>query len=255
MSAPVDPPETVVDPPVNPGPWASDLATYLGDNAEAIAAADRYMREKVQPRITELEEGSAAARELYKDLIANPESTLAEVVTELYGEERPDVVEGFTKLFEPAPEPTPRLTPPEPTAAPVAPEDAEMREWYQAKRDEEAREAQAAAYAELLQDMRTAHPDLDDTDMDLIHPFIASAQGDTEQAYAGYQAFQDQFKTKLGVTEPTPEPTPTAPAVLGTTAAAAAAPPVVEQYKTYDEAWDAWQAEKATTAPPVVGSA
>lgn len=258
MSAPVDPPapppvvetppaapETTPE-PANLGPWAGDLAEYFGENAEAIAAADRYMREKVQPARTQFETETAPARELYKDLIENPETTLAEVVEELWGTEK---AQQFATLFGE----------PEPASTPAVPD--EVPEWAKplVEREQAARDAELAAqgqaeYERVLAELQAAHTDLTDADMELIHPFMASASGDPEAAYAGYQAFKAAFVAEHGAT-PAVEPTPTPPPVLGAEGTAPSTPPVQKEYKTFDEAWDAWRAEEAAAPPPVVGSA
>lgn len=279
MSAPVDPPDpaaaavaaavAAVPPAVPASPWAADAAAYFGDNAEAIASFDRYMREKQQPYITELE--GHPGRELWKDLSNDAEGTLADVIGELYGEERPDIVEQFQALFaDPAaaaaavvePATTPAADEPPAWAQPLIERD-------QAQRDADARAAADNDYKQALTEMRAAHPELTDVDMGdgtaekpgLIHPFMAAASGDTEVAYAGYQAYLAQVKAMLGVAPTEDEKAAAAaavaaaPPVLGGDGATAAAPPVTKEYKTFDDAWDDWQAERAQVAPPVVGSA
>jgi hypothetical protein len=86
-------PVAEVTPPVVPepqaGPWASDLEAYIQDPA-ARAQADKFLREKIQPRTTKLEQESSQykpARELYDDLVNDPDNTLLAVATQLYGED------------------------------------------------------------------------------------------------------------------------------------------------------------------------
>lgn len=260
--APVTPPSepaAAAPAPVNPGPWAADLATYFGDNQEAIAAADRYMREKVQPRITQLEDGTKPARELYDDLLNDPQNTLAAVVSELYGEE---VGTKFAALFgeegEGAPAGTTVEQAVEQAAAATADEPPEwakpILEDYQSRKqreaDEQARTAGEQAYQEVLADLRKNHADLTDADMELIHPFMAAAGGDPEAAYAGYQAYKEQVAKALGVEPAAPEPVAEPPAVLPS--AGTTPPPVQKNYPTLDAAMDDWFAERRAASPPPV---
>jgi hypothetical protein len=237
--------------PVQPGPWAADLAEYFGDNQEAIAAADRYMREKVQPRITHLETESAPARELWKDLNNDADTTLATVVEELYGEE---TAEKFKAIFA-ASDGSEQAA----AAAVEAAQTDEVPEWakpllekHETDRDAELREKQAAEYQEVLAEMRTAHPDLTDEDMDLIHPFMSAAEGDIERAYAGYKTYTDAFKARHGVTPAEAEETKSPPPVLNGEGSPAAEPPVEKQYKNIDEALDDFFNERRTQTPPPV---
>src|SRR5690606_30809787 len=122
-------------------------------------------------------------------------------------------------------------------------------------RDAEARKAGEQAYQEDLDALQAAHPDLTDEDMELIHPFIAAADSDTEAAYAGYQQFVQQFKARHGITPAeAEEETPAPPPVLGGQAAAPPTPPGEKKYTSIDEAMDDFFAEKRATPPPVVGS-
>jgi hypothetical protein len=244
-------PETAT-PEVQPGPWAADLAEYFGDNQEAIAAADRYMREKVQPRITHLETDSAPARELWKDLNENADETLASVVEELYGEE---TAAKFKAIFE-AGDGSEASAAAAVEAATAAEDEVPawakpLLEKHEAETAAEMRERQQAEYQEVLAEMRAAHDDLTDEDMELIHPFMSAAEGDIERAYAGYKAYTDAFKARLGVTPTEPEKVDPPP-VLGSEGAPAATPPVEKVYKSYDEAIDDYFAERRKQAPPPV---
>ncbi len=251
----VTPPEPVVEPPaaaVQPGPWAADLTEYFGDDAEAIAKADKYMREKVQPRITHLETESAPARELYKDLLANPEETLSAVFEELYGEEKGAE---FAALLTPAQ----AAEVVETVAAGAA--EGDVPEWakplvedHQARRDADLRKQGEDAYAATLAEMRTAHTDLTDADMELIHPFMHAAGGDPAVAYEGYKTFKTQFAAAAGVAPAPAAPVAEPPPVLGGPGAPAAAPPTSKTYR-WDELGDAiddFQSEMRAQSPPPV---
>lgn len=241
-----------------PGPWSADLAEYF-DNEEALAAADRYMRERQQPRMTELEEGHNEWNRLLNDVRADPKAAVRSFVDELFGE---DVASKFDGLFEEATTPAEVETAAETveaTGAQLTPEQQEALDWARAERqrraDEEARQQSETEYKSALDSMRAAHPDLTDDDMDAIHPFIGSAGGDTEVAYGMYQAFLGKLRQRLGVADPEPAPAPVAPPVLGSEAAPAAVPPTKTEYKTWadmDRALTDWQNEQRAGDPPPV---
>jgi hypothetical protein len=241
-------PEPVVEAPTPTGPWAADAAEYFGDDTAAIANFDRYMREKQQPRVTELE--NHPGRKLWNDFENNAEDTLAEVFAEIY-EDDEDKVAAFKGIFGETATPAEvvEATTPDGEAVPdwAKPLLAEAAE----KADLKARETSEAEYAADLATMRTAHADLTDADMELIHPFIAIA-GDLEEAYGAYAKFKSDFAAANGGATPEPEPTPEPPAVLGTTGAPAAVPPVAVEYRTISDAIDGWLDEKRTQQPPPV---
>ena len=258
MGVPVDPPQPaavvpepapVVTPPA--APWAADAAAYFGDNADAIAGFDRYMREKQQPYITQLEESTKDARELWTDLNNDPATTARDLIASVYAND-PDIVAAYDAIFvaEPATSAEPATPPP----ADEIPEWAKpLVESHQEKVDREAKEAAAAEYATAKTELQKAHADLTDDDLGLIDPFVYGAGGDMEQAYAAYKAWQ----VKAGVAQtPAPE-VPATPPVLGSDGPSAT-PPLATQYTSYDQIGDAFKAYQqrvaaSATPPPVVG--
>ncbi len=255
MSAPGnEPPEPAPTPQA--GPWAEDIRTALGeDHAAAFDIVDGYMRESVQPRITQLEEGSAPARELWADLQSDPDQALLDLVAARYGD---DFVPNFQALFE--------EKPPEATAAPEAdekpPADAaqlsaeqqELLDWAQTKRAEEQRAAGASEYEAFKKALGEKHG-LTERDLNHLDPFIYTSPDDGDAAVAAYKS----FLVSSGVQpEVAAEPVPDAPAVLGSEAAPGAPPPVATQYTKFSQLDDAlgdFMAEQRTTAtpPPVLG--
>lgn len=232
-------------PVVNPGPWAADLNEYFGENAEAIAAADRYMREKVQPRMTELETGFKPARELYDDFTAQPQETLLDIIEELYGEER---AQAFEKLLSAEAAETPPAEDAETT--PLPPE-------VQALVDQDRERKQAEQYQQFTDAIKTEYG-LDDDDIALIHPHIVSASGDAEKAVASYRAYVAKFTAKHGVTPAEAEAAEAAPATLGADGTAVATPPgTAKVYKDYSQLGDAvddFLAANSKGAPSTVGA-
>ena len=241
-----------------PGPWAADLAEYFQDE-EALAAADRYMREKQQPRMTELEQGHKQWNDLLESVRQDPRGEMKSMMDELFGA---DVADRFDTLFEdaaPAEAAKAVEQVAEAAGAQLSQEQQDLLDWAKAKRQAEADEAtrasQQSEYDQAKAGMREAHPDLSDEDMELIDPFIGAAGGDTERAYSIWQSYQSKFRERHGVAAPEPAPTPEAPAVLGDQAATAATPPVDKKYTKWgdiDAAFDDWQNEQRAGDPPPV---
>jgi hypothetical protein len=256
VTPPVEPP--AIEPEVQPGPWAADLVEYFGDNTEGIAAADRYLREKQQPRMTELEAAAASPGiELWNDLETDSTKTLRDLFVSVYGGDDPDTAAqaaaAFDGLFEQeTASTTTTTTPPEPSA--LSDEDRELIEWARSKRDGEMRESAATEYEQAKAALMAAHPaDLTEFDLTVIDPFITATQGDMEAALTLYK----EWKGKVAGPVPETQPTKTAPPVLGSEAATAATPPTATAYTKYgqlDDALDNFTSRLAAdSAPPVIG--
>jgi hypothetical protein len=76
------------------GPWAEDLNSRFEDEAQR-QAVDAFLREKVQPYVTQLEQESRPALELYKDLRANPAATYVEITEDLFGEDEAKAISAY----------------------------------------------------------------------------------------------------------------------------------------------------------------
>lgn len=235
------PPEPTAPPaPPADAPWSADLRAYLGDNDEALAAADRYMREKVQPRITQLEQTDAPAQRLYKDLTdpAKVDLTVAAVVQQVYGEE---VAEKFVALFGDGEELTPEATAAavqtaQETTTEVDPEEQARQEWIDEQRAREQREADDREYNEQL-DAIIATPEfnLQPRDRDLLTPFMASSDT-VGEAVSKYHAYVATFQQAHGITPAEANAgQPPAPPTLGSEGAPAATPPVAEKYERWED--------------------
>jgi hypothetical protein len=257
MSAidPGTPPEPVVAaepvapvvPAVPASPWAADAAAYFGDDATAAANFDRYMREKQQPYVTQLEESTKDAREYYDDLHNDTDATIQSLVASRYGDE---FAAEYIKLFG-TDEPV--------VTEPVAAEPEVIPEWakpivesHQEKVDRELRESESAAYAAFKEGLKEPYG-LTDDDLGVIDVFIHSSPADPAAAVAAYRAWQ----AKAGIVVPEVV-VPTPPPVLGDGATTAATPPLATQYKTYDQIGDAIKGfvsrqAASSTPPPVVG--
>ncbi len=262
MSAPGnEPPEPAATP--QPGPWTDDIRTALGeDHAAAFDAVDSYMRENVQPRITQLEEGSAPARELWTDLQNDPDQALLDLVAARYGDE---FVPNFQALFEQdaqdgadaraaTTQEDAAQEEEERKATPLSAEQQELLDWAQTKRAEEQRAAGASEYEAFKAGLGTKHS-LTERDLSLLDPFIYASPDDGDAAVSAYKAWLTAAGVQPEVVVPVvPEP----PAVLGSEAAPGATPPVAPQYTKFSQLDDAvgdFMAEQraSSTPPPVLG--
>jgi hypothetical protein len=229
-------------PEIQPGPWSADLETYIQDPA-ARAQADRFLREKIQPRVTKFEQESSQyrpARELYDDLINDPDNTLVAVATQIYGE---DVA---SKLVEVLSGPAPEVETPagEQTKGPLDLSllPPQVQELIIEREQNKAREV----YQSELARVKEAHPTLVD---DEFHPFVVSAEGNMDAALEAYKRWQAQVTERYG--PKTEEVPPVPPLGLG---GDAPKPVVAEKYRTFDEAFDAAMDDWKAPAPAPVGT-
>jgi hypothetical protein len=246
--APVTPPAPApaapAVPEVQPGPWAADLAQYIEDPA-ARAQADRYLREKVQPRMTQFEQDAAryeGAHRLYDDLVDDADSTMVAIAEQVYGPEVAQSIAQALAAEEAAAAPTAPATP----AAPQLGEDERAAlAWATEQR-------QQHEWNTTVAPLKAADPEFDEQD---FAPFILTADGDVDAAYQGYKAWRERATAKFRPAEPVTEETAPAP-VLGTGAADASAPTpaVAKRHTSIDSALDEWLSEQRTAAPPAVGT-
>lgn len=233
-------PEPATTPEPQPGPWANDLAAYIQDEA-ARAQADRFLREKIQPHVTQLEQQYAPARQLYDDLLQDPSTTLIAVANEIYGDEVAQALAGH--LASPEEEQTSETETTD--AAPVDPRVQQMLEDYEAQKRQEQYEAELARLKEQV-------PDLDPDD---FAPFVITANGDMDAALVGYQNFMQKIQQRYAPATETP-PAPAAPAVVGSEGVGSVPPPVSKQYSSFDDALNDTLAEMRANreGPTTVGS-
>lgn len=246
--APVATPPASI-PTAGEAPWAKDLAAIIPDEA-VRGGVDGYIREKWQPRMTQLEQevaNSATARALYGDFQNDPVDTFLSVAGEIF-EDQPDILTGIQGLFTPAADPAAPATP----VAALPPEQARMLAEWQAEREAEQ---QATAYATQIAALKAAHPEDTLIDEGRLAPFVVSANGDIDAAYAGFRAFIAEFPGA----QPAAVVAPPAPAVLGTSATSGGGPtpPTATRYASLDAALDDAMVDLRASreAPPtVVGS-
>lgn len=173
-----------------PGPWQKDLESLgLGEYQQVV---DQYLREKWQPRVTELEQqyapykdtfqspedGAAAAQLLYQ-LRQDPHTTYAQL-GEMIKEAFPDLEEASDESDESSEQPDPR------------------QEFIDQLMQERELAASQAEYDKIVEGYRKDAPDLDEQ---WFAKLVVANNGDTDAALADYkQLFADQFQK--------PEPPP-----------------------------------------------
>lgn len=211
---------------------------------------DEYLRTKWQPRMTQFEQQlheAAPALALVDDFRNDPAATLQAVAAEVW-DDNPELVAKIVAAFgEPAP-------PAEPTAPAAArdPEVEEMLTDYQNRQ-------RADAYNASITALKASHPEDTTINNKTLAPFVVSANGNFEAAYAGYQAFVAELRQTTGMTQAQAADAvagfqaPAAPAILGSAAAGggAAPPPVAKRYSSLDEALDDAIAEAKEARQPV----
>jgi hypothetical protein len=232
------------------GPWANDLKEYFGEDPELLTKANAFMAEKYQPYVTRLEQESAPARALYKDLTEDFDGTMQALLTEVY-EDRPDIADRYQQLINAGVDAETAAE----TAIEESPQAAALPPEVQEIVAERQEAKNQAAYNAALDELKASvnDPDFDDNE---FAPFVITANGDLGKAYTGYSAWRDAVKAKYAPAAPAAE-TPDTPAPLGTTTGnTPAAPPTEKKYESLDAALDDAMADwrAARQAPTTVGT-
>lgn len=191
--------------PVGAGPWATDLAQRFQDEGTR-SQVDQFIREKVQPYTTQLEQKAAASENalaLWSAFEANPLDAYVSVTTDMFGEEVGQSM--LTYLQTEVDKQTASGTPQAEAEQNVAqdPRVAAAIEWA------EQQQAERAYDAELTR-ITASHPEVD---ADSFHTFVAGADGNFDMAYQLYSQFVAKYGPPQQAVEP--EPTPEAAPVLG----------------------------------------
>lgn len=237
VAAPAAPPPA----PAGAAPWAADLASLFPDEATRTAV-DGFVRSKVQPYTTQLEQkvaGLSDAERLYNDITQNPLDTYVAITTEMFGEEAAQRL--LTTLQEndaTAPEATP----------PGAP-DPRIEQVVQFVENEQNQRFYDGELARI-----TADPANADVNPKLLHTFVAAAGGNFDEAVKLYRNHEaDWAAAHPGTTAPPPE-LPPAPPVLTDEGAAAVVPTEAKNQTLGDAINDFMAEQRANKAPPVVGT-
>ncbi len=182
------PPAPAAPTPVSSqGPWSSDLAQVFADEA-VRGQVDSFLREKVQPYTTRLEQQARAneqATNLWNNFETDPINTYVQVTHELLGEELANEFLEFAQnrlngqQQEPAPTPTPEV----PQNMTLTPEQQAAIEWSQQQQVKEY-------YGQQLAELKAKPENKDLVDLkdakgnsviEHIHPWVQVAGGDFDR--------------------------------------------------------------------------
>lgn len=259
QAVPTPEPQAPTPQPQSDSPWASDLNEFFED-PEVRTRADEFVRTKVQPYVTRLEQSQApeGAVDLFTDFQEAPQETFLAVAAELYGD---DALPYFEAILDELGGGDPQAQQGEPPAQPqgqqLSPEAQEAIDYVNAEREDQE---YTADVSDLVAANKGAFPE-DDVEKakQLISPFVYTADGDLDQAFEQYR----QWASEIGAGNVSPADaaaaseqgiTPDAiPSVLGD-----GANPAVPANKQYGgdigSAIDDFLAEeRAKKAPPPVG--
>ncbi len=239
-----EPVQPAAQPSQGATPWADDLATVFGDEA-VRGQVDDFLRQKVQPYVTQLEQSRSVnedAERLYSAFVEDPTDAYGQLSTELWGEEVTDSIRAAFNAEDDEDETPPTPATPEAPQAELPPEVQELLEERRTAKAREQYDAQLAGLKAAKSD-----PDLDD---ELFAPFVVMAEGDMELAYQGYTAHRAKFNPSSTEEVTTEQP----PAVIGSDTTSPSSPPTTKKYGSLDEAMDDFLIETKSQAPPVVGA-
>lgn len=247
MAIPPVPAEGTEAPAALSGPWAKDLETAFTD-PEMQRTVDAFLREKVQPHVTRMEQTAAElqdAKVLMDDLINRPGETFLALTEELFGEDKAATVykaleSGAVKEVPDGDGGTDLVVK---DASALDPETRALLDEIKADKDQTAYENAIAATVEKYKDEVEIAPEL-------FHPFVHTADGDMDRAALAYKEYHAQFTAKYGAPPAEVPPAPGAPPTLGGVNAAPSVPPIEKKY-TMDSAWDEFM-EDLRSAPPTI---
>lgn len=241
------------------GPWQADIEANFEDPA-VRATVDAFLRSKIQPRMTQLEQqiaSTAQARELWDAFQKDPSATYAGITRELWGDELAEEAFRAMEAKQQA-----ALAPPAEPAEPAAPEPAApapqpVDPRYEQMLNEWTQQQELAAYDAQVEAI-TSDPANADIDPNLLHTFVAAAEGDFDEAILRYRDFAAKFLVRYGMTpSEAADAQAAAPPVMGADAGGAgAAPPVQKTYQGQQGLYDAIdeamnQMRQNKQAPPV----
>lgn len=249
-------PQPVAEASGGQGPWARDLEAVFSDPATR-GQVDQFLREKVQPHTTQLEQRVAQsddAMNLWTNLQENPYDTYVAMTSQMFGEEAADqVLQALTGALGPeaqqaAESAVVEAAPPSPPPQ-VPPHDARMQNMLDAFERQEAEKV----YETDLEATVLSNPDLDPELLrENIHAFVAAADGDFVQAAGMYRAFTQRF----GAPTTAQEVAEAAPPTVGGEGSASGGTPTIPAKQSWDDAFSEFGQEiRASNAPPPVGPA
>lgn len=252
-AAAVTPPAPTPPAPAGDSPWSPDLALLFEDEATRTKV-DQYLRTKIQPHTTKLEQDLAAQREavdLWKQLTDAPADAYADITTQLLGDAAQPVLDYIKQLQDQTP-----AAPEQPGQAPFDPMQdpriAEIVQDFETRKAETYYDQEFSRILTTAVDLTDANPAVQESKQRLYHMCVNQEGGDFDKALELYRATVSPFGTSAPIV-----PDPVAPPALGSDAGGAnpSAAPTVPPKQTLDEAINDFMNEQRASkqAPPVIG--
>lgn len=249
------PPEVAPD---SQSPWANDLQQLFEDEG-VRGNVDAFLREKVQPYITKIEQESAAdrrAKNLWDQFTEDPYDTFERVAEEIYGEDAREKIRRALSDNNESDEY-------EPEAAEDSDDDPvfdlndlprEVRELVQRTQEQESQQLFEQEMDQVREYMTEENIPFDE---EVFYPFVSANDGDIEDAVEAYQKWVGKAGSTFGLkfdAEPDQVESPAPPPAINSGSRQTAPPPQAEKYSDLGSAVDAWLQEE-NAPPPVVGNA
>lgn len=218
-----DEPQAPPAPQIPASPWQQDLTSRF--DAQTAAQVDTYLRERWQPRVTQLEQQYAetqSARELLASFQSDPVGTFNGVKQELInaGYTVEQATAAAQQQHDAAVAAPPAPAPAQTAAAQT--EDPRLAEMYADWTRQRELQAYDAEIARIVNDPTNA-----DINPNRLHTFVAAADGDFTKALDMYRADVADVLTAYGIDPSTATPQQQEAAAAEAQAAANGAPPVM----------------------------
>src|SRR5581483_764495 len=168
-------------------PWKQDIDSRFTD-PETAAAVDQLIRERIQPRVTQLEQqlaGTRDAQNLWERIHADPMGTFNALRDELVAAGYPlaEATAAAQATVTEAQTSSPAEPQTQAATAAAAQEDPRVAEMYAAWTREQEMKQYDATVAEIVNDPANA-----DINPNRYHTFVAAADGDFNRALEMYRA-------------------------------------------------------------------
>ena len=254
-------PAAEADVPAADTPWANDLAEIFADDSTR-SQVDEFLRSKIQPYITKLEQESAPDRNaarLWDAFHSDPIATYEQVTREIYGEEEADRI--MSAVRNQVDEEDLSDVDIDDELSDVSDEDTinmdklppEVREFVEEGLREKERQQYDALLSDVEKEMAAMDPPVPFKSTQ-FEPYLIAYDGDLDAAKAAYVEWVNEARQTFGLNLPKPgelQPPPT----IGsdTQSAGGGAPPQQETYASFDDAIDSFFAEQKQP-PPTMGS-
>lgn len=183
--------------PIKPGPWQADIESAFTD-PDVQEAVDQLIRERVQPRMTQLEQQLAGARDaqnLWDQIHQDPVGTFNALRDELVAAGYPlsEAQSAAAAAVQEGQASPPPAAAPATTAA-AAQEDPRVAEMYAYWQSQREMEQYDATVAQIVNDPANA-----DINPNRYHTYVAAADGDFEKALSMYRSDVLQILADYGI--------------------------------------------------------